>query len=122
METHESDPTTGEATDPWDTVQDEFGDLGSRLKETYRKVASDGGPSDEEIKDAFGTLVGAWGQVAGSVSTALQDPEVREHLKAAASSLATALGRTISELGSELSSHERWSATSPDENARGEEE
>ena len=102
VKTHGSDPTTGEATDPWDTVQDEFGDLGRRLKDTYAKVASEGGPSEEEIKDAFGTLLGAWNQVAESVTTALENPEVRQHLKAAAGSLASALGNTINDLGAEL--------------------
>jgi hypothetical protein len=102
VETHDKDPTTDEHGDPWNTVQDELGGLGQRLKDTYRKVASEGGPSEEEIKDAFGTLASAWDQVAESVSTALQDPEVRQKLKTAASSLATAMGNTINELGAEL--------------------
>lgn len=118
METHDQDPTTHGDADPWHTVQDEFGDLSQRLKETYQKVASDRGPSEEEIKQAFGTLVGAWDQVAESVSSALQDPEVRHHLKAAASSLAAALGDTISELGNELRGDRRAtnSAEASDEN------
>ncbi|MEA1903081.1 MAG: hypothetical protein U9N56_06105 [Actinomycetota bacterium] len=102
METHETDPTTNRQPDPWDTVTSEFGGLGQRLKDTYRQVADDHGPTEEEIKGAFSTLAGAWDQVAESVTTALQDPQVREQLKDAASSLATALGATISELGSEL--------------------
>jgi hypothetical protein len=36
------------------------------------------------------------------VTTALRDPEAREHLKQAASSFATALGSTISDLGDEF--------------------
>ena len=102
METHDHDPTTGERTDPWDDVTSEFGSLGDRLKETYRKVASDRGPSEEEIKGAFATLLGAWDQVAESVTTALQDPETRDHLKEAASSFAAALGETVSGLGNEI--------------------
>lgn len=102
METHDHDPTTGEPTDPWDDVTSEFGSLGDRLKETYRKVASDRGPSEEEIKGAFATLLGAWDQVAESVTAALQDPETRSHLKEAASSFASALGETMSGLGDEI--------------------
>jgi len=102
VETHENDPTTERADDPWHSFHDEFGGLGKRLKDTYRKVASANGPSEEEIKEAFGTLMGAWDQVAESVTTALEDPEVRERLKTAASSFASAVGNTISELGSEL--------------------
>lgn len=113
VETHDQDPTTNGERDPWSTFHDEFGDLGERIKETYRKVASEDGPSEEEIKEAFGTLIGAWDQVAGSVSTALQDPEVRARLKTAASSFATAVGTTISELGDELRESD-GQATSPE--------
>jgi len=102
VETHENDPTTERGDDPWNTFHDEFGGLGKRLKDTYRKAASANGPSEEEIKEAFGTLMGAWDQVAESVTTALKDPEVRERLKAAVSSFASAVGNTISELGDEL--------------------
>lgn len=102
METHGNDPKGEEAPDPWNTFHEEFSGLGERLRDTYQQVKSDGGPTEEEIKDAFGTLVGAWNQVADSVTSALQDPEVKERLQAAASSFASALGTTISELGSEL--------------------
>ncbi|HEU4895268.1 MAG TPA: hypothetical protein VFT85_05485 [Acidimicrobiia bacterium] len=102
METHDQDPTTDEERDPWTAFHREFGGLGERLRDTYRKVSDGDGPSEQEIKDAFGTLLGAWDQVAESVSAALQDPEIRQRLKTATASLATAVGVTISELGSEL--------------------
>ena len=102
VETHDPDPTTSDRTDPWDRVSGDVTELGARLRETYREAAGDRGPSEEEIKDAFGTLSEAWSQMASSVAVALKDPEVRDHLRRAASSIASALGRTISELGSEL--------------------
>jgi thiosulfate/3-mercaptopyruvate sulfurtransferase len=102
VESHDKDPTTDGVADPWNTFHEELDGLGRRIKDAYRKVAANGGPSDEEIKDAFGTLVRAWDQVAESVSVALRDPEVRQKLKDAAGSLATAMGTTISELGSEM--------------------
>lgn len=106
METHEHDPTTdaGARTDrdPWDAVSSEFGELRERLADTYRKVADEGGPTEDEIKQAFATLAGAWDQVAESVTTSLKDPEVREKLRSAASAFASAFGNTVSELGSEL--------------------
>lgn len=111
VETHEPDPRAGEETDPWTRFHDEFGALGNRLRDTYRSVASDAGPSEEEIKDALGTLAGAWNQVAGSVSSALQDPEVRERLKEAAGAFAAAVGRTISDLGSEFRDRDEWAPT-----------
>lgn len=115
VETHENDPTSEPQQDPWTTFHDEFSELGDQLKDTYRKVSSDGGPTEEDIKDAFGTLAGAWNQVAGSVSTALQDAEVRQKLKDAGSAFATAIGRTISELGDELRDHDIWQPTSSEE-------
>lgn len=54
------------------------------------------------MRDAFATLAGAWNQVAGTVGTVLQDPDLRAQLKLAASSVAKAVGTTISELGAEL--------------------
>jgi hypothetical protein len=114
VETHEIDPTRDEDGDPWSTFHDEFGGLGERIKDTYRRVATEGGPSEEEIKDAFGTLLGAWDRVAESVSTALQDPDVRQKLKAAAGSFVTAVGTTIGELATDLVESERWKPTKPD--------
>lgn len=95
------------------TFHEEFNELGDQLKDTYRQAASDTGPSEDEIKDAFGTLASAWNQVAGSVSAALQDPEVRQRLKDAGSAFATAVGNTFSELGTELRENDRWRPTSP---------
>ena len=113
VETHDKDPTSEPGRDPWTTFHDEFSELGDQLKDTYRKAASEDGPSEAEIKDAFGTLASAWNQVAGSVSAALQDPEVRQRLKDAGSAFATAVGNTIAELGTELRENEMWKATRP---------
>jgi hypothetical protein len=117
VETHDPNPKHDGEPDPWDTVSSEFGSLGDRLKTTYRRVASDKGPSEEEIKEAFTTLVGAWDQVAESVSTALRDPETREHLKKAASSFAAALGTTISDLGDEFKKPRPTVVDEPDDGA-----
>lgn len=102
VETHQPDPTTPEQPDPWETVSSEFSSLGDRLRETYHRVATEGGPSEDEIKGAFTTLLGAWNQVATAFSAALSDPETRAHLKNAASSFAAALGATITDLGDEI--------------------
>ena len=64
---------------------------------------SDGtGPTEEDIEHALATLAGVWNQVAGSFTTAFQDPEVRRRVKTVAGHLVSALGVTISELASEL--------------------
>jgi hypothetical protein len=78
--------------------------LKRRLTEIYSEVAAEGSPSETEVKQALSTLASAWGQVADSVTSALGDPATRASLKRAASSLATALGATITDLGAELRS------------------
>ena len=103
---HDSDPTTDEPTDPWDRATAQFGSLGDRLKSTYRKVADEKGPSEDDVKDAFTTLLGAWNQVADTFADALNDPETRDHLKKVARSFAAAIGTTIADLGAELMSQE----------------
>jgi hypothetical protein len=103
VEIHDTDPTTDSPADPWDEVTDRFGELGDRLKSTYRKVADEHGPTEAEIRGAFTTLAGAWGQVADSVTDILRDPGTREGLKRAASSLTNALGSTFTQLSLEFS-------------------
>lgn len=76
--------------------------MGGRFTESYRRVAEEGGPSEEEIRQALATLGGAWDRVAGSVSSALQEEEVRRRLRQAAAALAAALGATLSQLGEDL--------------------
>jgi len=100
---HDTDPTTDSPDDPWGSVSTSFSELGESLKSTYRKVADDSGPDEEEIRSAFATLIGVWDQVAESVADALRDPETRQHLKKAVSSFAIAVGSTLSDLGSEFS-------------------
>ena len=102
METHRPDPTSEETTDPWDNVSNELSSLGERLRLIYERVASEDGPTEEEIRRAFATLAGVWDQVAESLSAALDDPETRAQLRRAAGSFAAALGASISGLGEEL--------------------
>jgi hypothetical protein len=106
VETHQPDPTSEETTDPWGKVSTELSSLGDRLRQTYRRVASEDGPTEDEIKSALATLAGAWDQVAASLSTALNDPETRTHLRKAAGVFAAALGATVSDLGEELDGRE----------------
>ncbi|HEX6145255.1 MAG TPA: hypothetical protein VF083_00665 [Acidimicrobiia bacterium] len=102
METHRPDPTSEETTDPWDNVSSELSSLGERLRLIYERVASEDGPTEEEIRSAFATLAGVWDQMAGSLSAALADPETRAQLRRAAGAFAAALGASISGLGEEL--------------------
>lgn len=81
----------------WSDLTDDLLGLTERLRSTYRRAAAEDGPSEEDVRAAFHTLAGAWNQMAGSVATAIQDPEVRGHLKKAASSLVAAVSATLSE-------------------------
>ncbi len=83
-----------------------MGDLGRRLRDVYQAVADESGPSEGDIRDAFATLIGAWNQVAGTLTNAFQDPEVRGHLKSAAGALTEAVGATLRGLGDELGVHD----------------
>ncbi|MGH8914668.1 MAG: hypothetical protein ACRDZM_09160 [Acidimicrobiia bacterium] len=102
METHQPDLTSDGATEPWDNLSSELSHIGDRLKDAYHQAASDGGPTDEEIRDAFATLAAAWDRLAASFSAALGDPRARAHLKNAAGSLVTALKAIVSDLGDGL--------------------
>lgn len=99
----------------------ELSSLGHRLRDTYSRVASDDGPTEDEIKEAFATLAGAWDQVAASFTTALNDPATRAHLKQAASSFAAALGATISDLGMEFEGQQNKAPDDGSESGPGQE-
>jgi hypothetical protein len=83
-------------------VTAEWAALKERLRRTYTNLASEDGPSEEEIRAALATLAGAWDQVASSFTAAMSHPETRAQLKKAAGSLAAALGATVSGLGREF--------------------
>lgn len=85
-------------TGPWSELTDDLLGLTDKLRTTYRRAADQSGPSEDQVRDALRTLAGAWNQLAGSVGTAIQDPEVKRHLKKAASSLVNAVGASLSEL------------------------
>jgi hypothetical protein len=85
-------------TGPWSELTDDLLGLTDKLRITYRRALDESGPSEDQVREAFRTLAGAWNQLAGSVGTAIQDPEVKRHLKKAASSLVNAVGASLSEL------------------------
>lgn len=102
MEAHERDHTPETGDDPWTAFHEAFDGLKDRWRDTYQRTPGEEGPTSEEVREALGTLAGVWDKMAGSVTAALSDPDVRERLKDAGSSLAAALGTTISDLGVEL--------------------
>jgi hypothetical protein len=102
MEAHQPDPTTRVEPDPWETVYDQVGEIGDRLKVIYQGVAGERGPSEEEIRQALVTLTGVWDQLSSSFSVVFQDPELRQRLRTTAAALGEALGDTIAGVGRDL--------------------
>jgi len=97
VEKHEHDPA-----DPWAEAGRRWSSIGEKLRDRYREMSGDGGPSEDEVRSAFETLGDAARAVADSVGSAMKDPEVRDQVKDAAASFVTALGQTFSQLGDEL--------------------
>ncbi|MGH8911570.1 MAG: hypothetical protein ACRDVD_03585, partial [Acidimicrobiia bacterium] len=72
----------GDATSgAWSDLTDDLLGLTDKLRTTYRHASEESGPSEDEVREAFRTIAGAWSQIASSVGTAIQDPEVKSHLK-----------------------------------------
>jgi hypothetical protein len=98
----EDNEQTQDPTDPWAEASSRWSSIGDKLKDRYREMSGEGGPSEDEVRSALETLGDAARAVADSVGTAMKDPEVRDQVKDAAASFVTALGQTFSQLGDEL--------------------
>jgi hypothetical protein len=81
----------------WAELTDEILALGSRLRQTYAETVDGKGPTEEEVRQALSTLGRAWNHMAGAFGVAIQDREVRQHLRRAAGSLASAVATTLEE-------------------------
>ncbi|HSJ27147.1 MAG TPA: hypothetical protein VLB67_02985 [Acidimicrobiia bacterium] len=90
------------AEDPWEEAGRRWASIGEKLRERYREMSGEGGPSEDEVKSALETLGEAARAVADSMGSAMKDPEVRDQVKDAAASFVTAIGQTFSQLGAEL--------------------
>jgi hypothetical protein len=101
VEQHDTDPRN-DGTDPWAEAGRRWSSIGEKLRDQYRELADEGGPSEDEVRSALETLGDAARAVADSVGSAMKDPEVRDQVKDAAASFVTALGQTFSQLGDEL--------------------
>jgi hypothetical protein len=98
VDTHSTDGREDDFDDPWQQVAYQFGSLGQRLRDRYREVAGEAGPSEEEVRRAISTLTGAIDRVAEAVGTAVRDPGVRDQMKRAAASFGEAVSAAFAEL------------------------
>ena len=76
--------------------------MGDKLREQYKELVGDEGPSEDQVRDALKTLGTAVQSVVESVGAALRDPEVRSQVKEAAAGFASAVGQTFNDLGDEI--------------------
>jgi len=93
--------------DPWDEIGSRWASLGEKLVARYRDLADEDGPSPDEVRSALRTIGDAAQKVVAGVGSAMQDPDVRNQVKAATGSLVTALSQVLSDLGKELRDEER---------------
>jgi hypothetical protein len=99
---HDEDHTESGAADPWDEFAARLGSIKESFRNAYEASSDGAGPSQEEIRSAFAVLGDMWSSVAGSVTSALRDEMTRQQLAETAGSLASAVGDTLSQLGTEI--------------------
>ena len=94
-----------EGKQAWMKVGMHFAAVGEKLKEHGRRAAGESEanrPDDVDqaaVTDALNTLGRAIDQAVSSVSSAVNDPEVRDGLKGALNSMGDALNETFADAG-----------------------
>src|SRR5215218_2555454 len=92
--------------DAWDDVGKHFADLGKRLGEHYRRLAS--GDTEQEavdlkkVGDTLRSLTEQLDRAFTSLGNTLRDPEAKESATRAARSLGDALSATFEEVGDQV--------------------
>jgi hypothetical protein len=97
---NDNDPR--DTDEAWQQVSKSWVDIGDRLKDRYREVVGDAGPSEDQVRDALKTLGTAMQAVFDSLGSAMRDPDVRTQMKEATAGFASAVGQTFSDLGDEI--------------------
>lgn len=91
----------GENGSGWRETGEEFDYLRSSFRSSYREGA-DGGPSREEVADAFGILAGAIAHMVAGAGNTLKDPAVKSQVQKTTRTAATTIAATFSEWAAEL--------------------
>ena len=98
----EGDPgAPGENGSGWRETGEEFDSLRSSFRSSYREGA-DGGPSREQVADAFGILAGAIAHMVAGAGNTLKDPAVKSQVHKTTRTAATTIATTFSEWAAEL--------------------
>jgi hypothetical protein len=78
-----------------------FNELGRKIKDHYQ-TSGEAGPDDEEVKEAFKTIAGAWDRVVESIGSAFRDPELKAQVRSTGSAIAKAVGTAFNDAGKEI--------------------
>jgi phage-related minor tail protein len=84
-----------EAKDKWDEVGERFGELGRSLKGRFDANAAFGADEREKVNDALRQLTDALDAGFTTIGETLRDPDMRDELKSAGSSIADAIAATM---------------------------
>ena len=91
-----------ERRDPWDVAGERWAGISANVRARYRDIVGEDGPDEDDIRQSLETLGEAARAVADSIGAAMRDPETRDQLKKVSSSIASAVGATLSQFGEEL--------------------
>ena len=84
-----------EAREKWDEVGDRFGEIGRRLKDRFDANAGFGAPERDKVNDALRQLADALDAGFTTIGETLRDPEMRDEMKSAGSSITVAISATL---------------------------
>ena len=84
-----------EAKDKWNDVGERFGEIGRHLKERFDASAAFGADDRDKVDDALHQLGDALDAGFTTIGETLRDPEMRDEMKRAGSSIADAIAATL---------------------------
>ncbi len=94
-----------EAKEKWDEVGERFGELGRSLKDRFDANAAFGVDEREKVNDALRQLTDALDAGFTTLGDTLRDPDMRDELKSAGSSIADAIAATMRDVSDAIKRH-----------------
>jgi len=94
-----------EAKEKWDEVGERFGALGRSLKDRFDANAAFGVDEREKVNDALRQLTDALDAGFTTLGDTLRDPDMRDELKSAGSSIADAIAATMRDVSDAIKRH-----------------
>jgi hypothetical protein len=94
-----------EAKEKWDEVAERFSELGRSLKGRFDANAAFGVDEREKVNDALRQLTDALDAGFTTIGETLRDPEMRDEMKSAGSSIADAIAATMRDVSDAIKRH-----------------